>query len=106
MTVPAFFYSGKKKTFFPLDILLGYKYNKTIKTRKEAEKMNMITLEEAAKILKQRNEAMEVTWLRKKAAAGAIAGAEKIGSIKRGTWLIPRVWAETYIKDTRGRKRQ
>ena len=32
--------------------------------------MNMITLEEAAKILKQRNEAMEVTWLRKKAAAG------------------------------------
>ena len=68
--------------------------------------MNMITLVEAAEILKQRNEAMEVTWLRKKAAAGAIAGAEKIGSIKRGTWLIPRVWAETYIKDTRGRKRK
>lgn len=68
--------------------------------------MNMITLEEAAKILKQRDEAMEVTWLRKKAAAGAIAGAEKIGSIKRGTWLIPREWAETYVKDTRGRKRQ
>ena len=68
--------------------------------------MNMITLEEAAEILKQRNEAMEVTWLRKKTAAGAIAGAEKIGSIKRGTWLIPREWAETYIKHTRGRKRQ
>lgn len=68
--------------------------------------MNMITLEEAAKILKQRDEAMEVTWLRKKAAAGAINGAEKIGSIKRGTWLIPREWAETYIKDTRGRKRK
>ena len=68
--------------------------------------MNLITLEEAAKILKQRNEAMEVTWLRKKAAAGAIDGAEKIGSIKRGTWLIPRVWAETYVKDTRGRKRK
>lgn len=68
--------------------------------------MNMITLEEAAKILKQRDEAMEVTWLRKKAAAGVIKGAEKIGSIKRGTWLIPRKWAETYVKDTRGRKRK
>ena len=68
--------------------------------------MNMITLEEAAEILKQRDEAMEITWLRIKAAAGAIDGAEKIGSIKRGTWLNPRVWAETYVKDTRGRKRK
>lgn len=67
---------------------------------------NLITLEEAAEILKQRGEAMEITWLRKKAAAGAIDGAEKIGSVKRGTWLIPREWAETYIKDKRGRKRQ
>lgn len=84
-----------------------YKYNKTVnKKGKEAKKMNLITLVEAAEILKQRDEAMEVTWLRKKAAAGAIAGAKKIGSIKRGTWLIPREWAETYIKDTRGRKRQ
>lgn len=68
--------------------------------------MKMVTLEEAAKILKQRGEAMEITWLRKKAAAGAIDGAEKIGSVKRGTWLIPREWAEIYIKDKRGRKRQ
>lgn len=72
----------------------------------EAEKMNLVTLEEAAEILRQRGEAMEITWLRKKAAAGAIAGAEKVGSLKRGTWLIPREWAETYVKDTRGRKRQ
>ena len=35
--------------------------------------MNLVTLEEAAKILKQRDEAMEVTWLRKKAAAGHVA---------------------------------
>ena len=35
--------------------------------------MNMITLEEAAEILKQRDEAMEVTYLRKKAAAGHVA---------------------------------
>ena len=73
LTVPAFFYFGKKKTFCPLDFVPVYKYNKTIKTRKEAEKMNMITLVEAAKILKQRGEAMEVTWLRKKAAAGHVA---------------------------------
>ena len=72
----------------------------------EAEKMNLVTLEEAAEILKQRGEAMEITRLRKKAAAGAIEGAEKVGSVKRGTWLIPREWAETYVKDTRGRKRQ
>ena len=68
--------------------------------------MNMITLEEAAKILKQRDEAMEVTYLRKKAATGTISGAVKIGSPKKGTWLIPRKWAESYIKDTRGRKRK
>ena len=86
--------------------MLVCKYNRTIKKGKEAEKMNLVTLEEAAKILKQRDEAMEITWLRKKAAAGAIEGAEKIGSIKRGTWLIPREWAETYIKDTRGKKRK
>lgn len=68
--------------------------------------INLVTLEEAAEILKQRGEAMEITWLRKKAAAGAIDGAKKIGSVKRGTWLIPREWAETYIKDTRGKKRK
>lgn len=68
--------------------------------------MNLVTLEEAAEILKRRGEAMEITWLRKKAATGSIDGAEKIGSVKRGMWLIPREWAETYIKDRRGRKRQ
>lgn len=68
--------------------------------------MNLVTLEEAAEILAKRGQAMEITWLRKKTAAGAIKGAEKIGSIKRGTWLIPRKWAESYIKDTRGRKRK
>ena len=65
-----------------------------------------ITLEEAAEILKQRGEAMEVTWLRKKAAAGAIKGAKKIGSPKKGMWLVPKEWAESYVKDTRGRKRK
>ena len=68
--------------------------------------MNLVTLEEAAEILKQRGEAMEITWLRKKAATGAIEGAKKIGSPKKGMWLIPRKWAETYVKDTRGRKRK
>ena len=68
--------------------------------------MNLVTLEEAAEILKQRDEEMEVTWLRKKASAGAIEGAKKIGSPKKGMWLVPREWAETYVKDTRGRKRK
>ena len=68
--------------------------------------MNLVTLEEAAEILAKRGQAMEVTWLRKKAAAGTIPGAVKIGSPKKGTWLIPRKWAESYIKDTRGRKRK
>lgn len=104
--MPAFFILGKKKDILPLDFVPVYKYNKAIKKRKEAEKMKMITLEEAAEILKQRGEAMEVTWLRKKAAAGTIPGAVKIGSPKKGMWLIPRKWAESYIKDTRGRKRK
>lgn len=67
--------------------------------------MNFITLEEAAGVLKARGEEMSVNWLREKASSGAIDGAKKIGSPKKGTWLVPREWAESYVKDTRGRKR-
>lgn len=68
--------------------------------------MDLITLEEAAEILAKRGQAMDVIWLRKKTAAGKIPGAVKIGSPKKGTWLIPRKWAETYVKSKQGRPRK
>ena len=61
-----------------------------------------VTTDEALEILSARGISLDRTWLRKKCAAGAIQGAVKVGGV---VWLIPRAWAESYVKDTRGRRR-
>lgn len=65
--------------------------------------MNFVTLAEAAEILAARGIPIEVTWLRKKCAAGKIDGAQRVTP---RLWLIPRSWAQEYVKDTRGRPRK
>lgn len=65
----------------------------------------VVSLLEAAEILAARGVPMDIIGLRKKARDGKIPGARKIGGM-RGLWLIPREWAETYVKDTRGRPRK
>lgn len=66
---------------------------------------DMITPEQAIELLKGRGISYDLIGLRKKAREGKIPGAQKIGGV-RGIWLIPRAWAETYVKDTRGRPRK
>lgn len=65
-----------------------------------------VTLAEAGDILTERGFPLDPAWLRRKVAAGTVGGAIKIGSTKKGTWLIPRQWAESYVKNPRGRKRR
>lgn len=48
---------------------------------------------------------LEQSWIRRKAAAGDIPGATRIGTSNRAMWLIPREWAENYKRDPRGRKK-
>ena len=67
------------------------------------EFMEYVTLAEAGEILAARGMPMAATWIRDKAAKGKIPGAKKVSP---RLWMIPREWAETYVKDTRGRKRQ
>ncbi len=67
---------------------------------------NYVTLAEAGEILTERGSPLDPAWLRRKVAAGSVDGAIKIGSPNKGTWLIPRQWAESYIKNRRGRKRR
>ena len=69
------------------------------------EESKMITIEETITVLQKRGIAYDLIGLRKKAREGKIPGAQKVGGI-RGIWLIPRTWAETYVKDTRGRPRK
>ncbi len=64
----------------------------------------MITIDEAAAILAARGTPMDVIGLRKNTHKGQIPGARKIGGV-RGIRLVPREWAETYKKNTRGRLR-
>ena len=59
-----------------------------------------VTVTEAAEILASRGIAISRDWISRKAAAGKIAGAQRVTS---RLWLIPRAWAETYEKDARGR---
>lgn len=66
----------------------------------------LLTVEEAQAVIQSRGIEIDLDWLRKKARDGKIAGAQKIGGEYRGIWLIPREWAETYVKDTRGRPRK
>lgn len=68
-----------------------------------AAAMEYVTLAEAREILAARGMPMAATWIRDKAAKGKIPGAKKVSP---RLWMIPREWAETYIKDKRGRKRQ
>lgn len=68
--------------------------------------LGYVTLVEAGEILAQRGFPLDPAWLRRKVAAGTVNGAFKIGSPKKGTWLVPRQWAENYIKNRRGRKRR
>lgn len=58
-----------------------------------------VTLAQAAKILEERGTPLDAVWLRKKCSDGKIDGAVKIGEV----WLVLRSWAQTYVKDTRGR---
>ena len=72
---------------------------------KEAAKMTereFVTVTEACDILSARGVNIGRDWISRKAAAGKIEGAQRVTS---RLWLIPRVWAENYAKDTRGRKR-
>lgn len=62
----------------------------------------LVTITEALEILAKRGAAMERHWIARKAAEGKIDGAVRVSS---RLWLIPRAWAESYVKDTRGRKR-
>ena len=62
-----------------------------------------VTLAEAGKILTERGMPMDLVWLRRKAAAGQIPGAENVG---KKIWLVPRVWAQTYVKVKSGRPRK
>ncbi len=62
-----------------------------------------VTVTEAAEILASRGIAISRDWISRKAAAGKIAGAQRVTS---RLWLIPRAWAETYEKDTRGRPKR
>lgn len=64
---------------------------------------DLLTLEEAQSVINARGIDIDLDWLRKKARDGKIDGAQKIGGERRGVWLIPRSWAQTYVKDTRGR---
>lgn len=66
---------------------------------------DMLTPEQAVELLKKRGIDYDLIGLRKKAREGKIPGAQKIGGT-RGIWLIPRAWAETFVKDTRGRPRR
>ena len=43
---------------------------------------------------------MDPAWLRRKAAAGQIPGAENVGN---KIWIVPREWANTYVKVKSGR---
>lgn len=61
---------------------------------------DVISLTEAVEVLKGRGMAISRDWITRKAAAGAIEGAQKVGNM----WLIPRSWAESYVKSTKGRK--
>ncbi len=71
---------------------------------KGASKMEeYVTLAEAGKILASRGMPMDPVWLRRKAAAGQIFGAENVG---KKIWLIPRDWAQTYVKVKSGRPRR
>ena len=70
------------------------------------DKRDLVTLSEAAEILAARGQPFDRDWLRRKAAGGHIEGAERVGDRYRGTWLVPREWAETYEKSTRGRPRK
>ncbi len=62
-----------------------------------------VTLAEAGKILASRGMPMDPVWLRRKAASGQIFGAENVG---KKIWLIPRDWAQTYVKIKSGRPRR
>lgn len=66
---------------------------------------DFLTLEEAQAVINARGIELDQDWLRKKARDGKIEGAKKIGGERRGIWFVPRKWAETYVKDARGRKR-
>lgn len=72
---------------------------------KMLEENNLLTVEETLAVLKSRGIELDLEWLRNKARNGKIEGAVKFGNKYRGFWLIPRVWAETYTKSTKGRKR-
>lgn len=70
------------------------------------EENNLITVEEALAVLKNRGIELDLEWVRSKARNGKIEGAVKVGGKFRGIWFIPKVWAETYVKSTKGRKRK
>ena len=61
----------------------------------------LISLGEAAEILAARGMPIDRKWLTAKASAGKIEGAVKIA----GRWIVPREWAETYVKVKMGRPR-
>lgn len=67
---------------------------------------SMVSPEQAIEILRARGIDYDLIGLRKKAREGKIPGAQKIGGNYRGIWLIPRKWAETFEKSTRGRPRK
>ena len=69
-----------------------------------ASESEMVTPEQAIELLEKRGIRYDLIGLRKKAREGKISGAQKLGGV-RGIWLIPRSWAETFVKDTRGRPR-
>lgn len=62
-----------------------------------------VTIEEAAAIFAERGEPMSASWIRTKAASGQIPDAERVGG---AVWLIPRRWAERYVKKKTGRPRK
>ena len=62
-----------------------------------------VTLAEAREILAARGMPMDPAWLRRKAAAGQIPGAENVGN---KIWIVPREWANTYVKVKSGRPRK
>lgn len=68
------------------------------------EENNMLTVEETLETLHNRGISIEPMFLRKKCRDGKIEGAVKVGDKFRGNWLIPKVWAETFKKSTRGPK--
>lgn len=63
---------------------------------------DFVSLKEAAQIMAERGEPMSADWIRKKAVKGDIEGAHKIASV----WIVPRKWAETYVKIKMGRPRK